>query len=314
MDIENLSVELMCMGLLTYLSILKGHKALMCLLILLFAAAIVSGDVSIQNQYFTTGSESFEDIYLKGMDYSNSVTITQASYSADSSAIVSNQSHESIFDDDVVMHHMGGVQGASLQLNSMDTNATRSIYGGESGSVSYSYLINSGIAQIDYLTPFSLYSEDITLVNNEYSGRFGVFDNDAYSSGEGVGTSKDDSPGSLKHVISMVYLDKYCNINSYLNTGAAKSGNAPVRYTWSGYSSQRDYAIAGIRMNVTPGNSLTEFGIHGNSSILDDKYSPDRINDTYPAVFDDGSTSSPMTLIMQYRLNKTGPVGVDNEV
>lgn len=301
------------MGLLIYLSILKRPGVLMCFMILLFAVAIVSGDVSVQNQYFTTGSESFEDIYLHGMDYSNSVTITQASYSADSEAHVSDQSHEPIFDDAVVMHHKGGVQGASLELNSMDMNATRSIYGGESDSVSYSYFINGGIAQIDYLTPFSLYSEDITLVNNEYSGRFGVFDNDAYSSGNGVGTSKEDSPGSLKHVISLLYLDKYCNINSYLNTGAAKSRNDSVRYTWSGYSSQRDSAIAGIRMNVTPGNSLTEFGIHGNSSILEDKYSPDRINDTYPAVFDDGSTSSPMTLIMQYKLKKAGPVGVDNE-
>jgi hypothetical protein len=101
-------------------------------------------------------------------------------------------------------------------------------------------------------------------------------------------------------------------MSSSLVTGAKNFGHHPVSYEWSGYSSQRNFAVAGMNMNVIPGNrTVDKFGIEGDGTIFRNKFSPDKNNESFPAWFDAsgrlyGTTYvTKKTLIMQYRLNQS---------
>jgi hypothetical protein len=207
------------------------------------------------------------------------------------------------------MDSISGTQGAGLKIDAEDLGYSRSISGGESNSIVFSYSMGSGIAQADYFTPTSLYKEDISLVNNKYNSDLAVFDSQSYSFGTGQSTV--NGPSSFKHDISMIYLDKYCDIKSSLKTGNENPVAHPISYEWSGYSSQRNFAVAGISMDVIPGNRTVVFGITGDGTIFRNRFSPDKKNDTYPAYFNangllnNNTRVASKTLIMQYRLNQS---------
>ena len=69
------------------------------ILIILIAANITSADVNISNSYYTSGSESHENVVLHNMDYSNDASIFGDAYSASSEASTANQSETSKFSD-----------------------------------------------------------------------------------------------------------------------------------------------------------------------------------------------------------------------
>ena len=304
------------MGLLNYLLMIKDLKAQQLVMIIIFAIYIVSGDVSLQNSYSAGSSESHEDIYLHDMDYSNSASISSTSYSASSNAGPAEKSKNSSFEDIASMNSIDGAQGASLKIDAENLGYVRSIAGGESNTITFSYFAESGDVQANYFTPLSNYNEEISLINNKYRADLAVYGSKSYS--YGTGQSISDNQSSLKHNISMKFLDKYNDIKSVLITGPENTGDKiPVNYTWNGYSSQRNYAVSGINLKVIPGNRTVKFWIEGKSSILEDKFSPDKVNDTakYPAEFNtqgllvlknnSSAHVSNKTLIMQYRLNET---------
>ncbi len=301
------------MGLLNYLSILKDLKVQKLVVVLIFAIYIISGDVSLQNSYFSGSSESHENIHLHDMDYTNSASISSTGYSASSNANPAEKSNESNFEDTAYMNSIDGMQGASLKIDADNLGYSRSMSGGQSNAIVFSYFAESGSIQANYFTPLSAYHEDISLINNNYSADFAVFNSKSYSLG--TGRSIVDNQSSFRHNISMTYLDKYNTISAVLIAGNDSFGDTPLNYTWNGYSSQRDYAVSGITMKVIPGNRTAKFWIDGTSSILEDKFSPDKLNDTYPAYFNkDGLLELKnnelamvynKTLIMQYRLNAT---------
>ena len=53
---------------------------------IILLASISSAEVSLQNTYATSGSETRESIYLRGVDYTNTASIYQTTYSASSAA------------------------------------------------------------------------------------------------------------------------------------------------------------------------------------------------------------------------------------
>ena len=292
---------------------MQDLKVQVLVMVLIFAISIASGDVSLQNSYYTTGSDSREQIYLHEMDYSNSASISSISYYASSQASPANQSKDSSFEDAAYMHSIDGAQGASLKIDAEDPEYSRSISGGESNSITFSYSNGPGIVQADYFTPSTKYSEDISLINSTYYADFGVYDSNSHS--YGVGDSMGDNQSSFKQDIYMSFSDKFCSIKTVLNTGSKNYGAHPVNYTWDAFSGQKQYAYAGTNLQVFPGNRTVEFWIDGTSSILEDKFSPDKKNDTYPAKFNkDGylvlknnslTRVSSKTILMQYRLNQT---------
>jgi hypothetical protein len=265
--------------------------------------------VSLHNSYSTDGSESHEEIYLHDMQYSNSASVSSSAFSASSQASADNKSKAANFQDDVYLNSISGMQGVGLKIDAEDLGYTRSISGGQSDSISFSYSMGSGIALANYFTPTARYDEALSLVNDTYNSDLAVFDSQSYSFG--TGHSPVDDPSSFTHNISLIYLDKYCVINSYLKTGSEKLVRHPLSYEWSGYSSQRNFAVAGISMNVIPGNRSAEFGIEGDGTIFRNKFSPDKKTEWYPAKFDtkgrlnNTTYVKEKTLIMQYRLNQS---------
>ena len=272
------------MGFLRYLEIVQNHRIQNLALVILFAVSIVSADVSLQNSYSTSGTESHEKIYLHDMQYSNSASISSTAFSASSQASADDKSKAASFQHEAFMNSISGTKGAGLKIDAEDLGYTRSISGGQSETISFSYSMGSGIALADYFTPTARYDEDISLVNNTYNSELAVFGSQSYSFG--TGQSLVDDPSSFKHNVSLIYLDKYSVMNSYLETGDKNVGLHPLSYEWSSYSSQKDFAVAGISMNVIPGNRTAEFGIAGDGTNFEYKFSPDKKNDTYPASFD----------------------------
>lgn len=307
-------------------SILNSLKAMIVavfILSIISTISIVSADVRLQNTYATSGSEALESIYLHGVDYSNSASIYQTSYSATSETTMAENANSSRIEDIAYMKTKDGNQGAGLLIDASDLNYTRSMAGGESNSAVFSYRANSGNVQLDYFTPLSMMKEDIKLNNNSYKGDFAVFNLKAYSLGDGECTV--DAPSSLRHNITMKFLDKFSQINAFLDTDENNGGSVPLKYKWTGYSSQRDNALSGINVAITPGNRSATSWIEGKSSIMAPKFSPDRENGTYEfplrvnsegkILWNDGiwRYEDNRTLVMQYRLNATGvEVNQDN--
>lgn len=277
-------------------------------LFFLFTVSVVSADVSISNSYYTNGCEGHEDLSLHNMDYTNTISITEHAFSIDSQANRSDQSENGNFRHTGYMESLQGMQGAGLNIDGEDLGYTRIMNGGNSNSLIFKYLAESGTIHADYFTPYSSYLEDLTLINNEYNGNFGVYDAKSYSLGEGK--SAVDKPSSFKQDIFLTYLNKFCEIKSSFSTDEDYNASAeiPVSYEWTGYSFQKDYAVAGIKIKVTPGNRVAQFGIAGRSSLLEDKFAPDKNDEIepYPAKFDNSAIGIPKTLIMQYKINQTG--------
>ena len=277
-------------------------------LVFLFAVSVVSADVSISNVYYTNGCEAHEDVFLHNMDYANGVSINQAGFSASSDANISDQNENSSIKHAGYMESFHGMQGASLNIDAERLRYSRSMSGGNVNSLSFRYLADSGTVNAEYFTPSSTTLEDLTLVNNSYEGNFGVYDAKSFSLGEGESAVNESS--SFKHNLTLTYLGRFCEINANFSTekNYNENVNIPVSYEWTGFSFQRNYAVAGIKMTVTPGNRAAEFGIAGRSSVLEDKFSPDKEdkNETYPARFDDSAIGVNKTLIMQYKINQSG--------
>ena len=307
-------------------SILNNQKTMIVavfILSIISMISIASADVRLQNTYATSGSEVLENIYLHGVDYSNTASVYQTSFSANSATTMAENANSSRFEDIAYMKTKDGNQGAGLLIDASDLNYTRSMAGGESNSVVFSYRADSGNVQLDYFTPLSMMKEDIKLNNNSYKGDFAVFNLKAYSLGDGECTV--DAPSSLRHNISMKFLDKFSEINAFLDTDGNNAGSVPLTYKWTGYSSQRDYAVSGVNIAITPGNRSATSWIEGKSSIMAPKFSPDRQNGTYEfplrvnskgeILWNDGfwRPETNRTLVMQYRLNATGvQVNQDN--
>ena len=309
------------MGLIVLPSMIEGRKAMgmiMIILSIIYMISFSSADVSLQNTYATSGSETQESIYLRGVDYTNTASVYQTSYSASSATSPAENASNSRFEDVAYMKTRDGDQGAGLLIDASDLNYTRKISGGESDSIIFSYRAGSGDVHLDYFTPLSAMDEDIYLDNNSYRGNFSVFNLKAYSLGNGE--CNVDNQSSLRHNITMKFMDKFNEINAVVNTWPQNAGSFPLKYKWTGYSSQRDYALSGINVELTPGNRTATAWINGTSSIIEPKFSPDKDKGTYeyPLTINDqgqfkwvGNNSTYIykanrTLVMQYRLNATG--------
>jgi len=307
-------------------AIIEGQKTMrmgLIVLSIILLASISSADVSLQNTYATSGSETKESIYLQGVDYTNTAGIYQTTYFASSAASPAENAKSSRFEDTAYMRTPNGDQGAGLTIDAGDLNYTRRISGGQSNSILFSYRSGSGIVLMDYFTPKSAMQEEIYLNNNSYIGDLAVFDLKAYSMGDGECSL--DAQSSLKHNITMRFLDKFNQINAVLNTEPINGGEVPLKYTWTGYSSQRDYALSGINIKLTPGNRSATAWIDGTSSIMEAKFSPDKDMGLYAyplQINEQGKIrlkgddiwvyEANRTIVMQYRLNATG-VEVDLE-
>lgn len=304
------------MDLLIDLPKIRVREFMRLVFLLMSIFSIASADVSLNNGYATIGSDACENIYLHGMDYENAATITSTSFSANSKATPAEMAIDRRFEDSAYMKTIEGTQGAGLMVDANNLNYTRSMGGGEYNSIVFSYLAESGSVQADYFTPITRFMEDIELINNSYKGDFAVFNSKGYSMG--TGNSTGESQSSLRHNINMNFLDKFSNIIGTVDT-KENSGPTPLKYEWTSYSTQRDYALSGLNIKFTSGNRSATSSIAGTSSLLDPKFSPDQDEGIYDYPFDidehgrillkDGVGRifvPSRSLFMQYRLNQTG--------
>ena len=244
------------------------------ILILLIAANIASADVSISNSYYTSGSESHENVVLHNMVYSNDASVFGDSYSTSSEASTANQSETSKFSDTAHSSSLQGPQAYGLQAKgSNDIGYSRSLSGGSVLYTSLYYNMETkalpGALQIKYSNPQALFDDNIyNLVNNKYTGTLVMYGSTAFSSGRG--TSNGDAPGSFHDIISYRFFNKDCKMDSFLEG----PGATPFDYIWKSFSSQGHVAVIGIDISA---DTLSE--IKGTSSFLDDKFSISRLVD-----------------------------------
>ncbi len=241
--------------------------------VLLFATSIVSADVSISGAYYTGGTESREEVFLHDMDYSNSVSIDQASFNAASNANASDDSGKGSFGENARMLGAFGFQGVGIVARAENLGYSRSLVGGESQSMRLSYFLESGTAHASYFSPRSIFNEEIVLDNCRYEGDVQVHNARTYSLG--YGTPVLDAPSSFSDNISMIYLDKQCRLWSSLISFGEASGDIPVSYKLRSYSGERNFARAGIGIGADQGNRYMNLSINGTATILGDKSSPD---------------------------------------
>ena len=252
------------------------------ILIILIAANITSADVNISNSYYTSGSESHENVVLHNMDYSNDASIFGDAYSASSEASTANQSETSKFSDRAYSSSLQGPQAYSLQAKgSNDIGYSRSLSGGSVLYTSLNYNIETdalpGALQIDYHNSQTWYNDNIyNLVNNRYIGSAKLYGSIAFSSGRG--TSNGDAPGSFNDTISYRFFNKDCKMDSFVEA----PGATPVNYTWKTFSSQGNGPVAWAGIDISA-DTLAK--IIGTSSFLGDKYSINKNGTTFDPIY-----------------------------
>ena len=260
-----------------YRNLLKGQVIPRLILILLFAASIASADVTISNSYYTSGSESHENVVLHNMDYSNSVSVFSDNYNANAEASTSNQSETSKFTNTVFTNSMSGTQGLGLEArDSNDVAYSRTLVGGSVPFTRLTYDIENlrgedspAALQIKYLGPQSLFKNDVSnLANNKYSGTLQSYGARAYLSGKGE--SNGGASSSFNDTISYVFNGKDCRIESFLKED---QGDEPVDYWWATKLNQGALGETGMDMSASGGN-LAKYGIRGFSSVLGEQFSP----------------------------------------
>ncbi len=241
------------------------------ILVLLLTLPVASSDVTIWHGYYATGSECHEQVFLHNMDYTNSATISDDDFYADSQAYTAEQSAIGKFIDSIYLNSMGNPQGASLEVNAKDAAYSRTLSGYPYAGLSYS--MGSGTSNAHLFTPTSTFNEKITSVNNRYAADLGAYKSQSYSSGQG--TSTVDAPSSFDIDISTTFAGKNCKIESFLKSYGTGSAAIPVSYEWTDYStSKREYSLAGIDIFALQGNRDVDLGIKGSSSFLSNKFSP----------------------------------------
>jgi hypothetical protein len=252
-----------------YLHILKGQVIPGLILILVFAAGIASADVSISNSYYTSGSESHEDVFLHNVDYSNSVSIFNDNYNANAKASTSNQSEDSEFTNTVLTNSLSGTQGLGLEVrDAKDMKYSRTLVGESEPFTKLTYDVESvgredspAALQIRYFSPQSLFINDIyNLANNKYAGMLQSYGPRAYMSG--LGESIGASESSFNDTISYIFNGKDIRMESFLREDP---GDKPVEYWWATFLNQASSGVAGIDMSASAGN-FAQFGIRGSSS------------------------------------------------
>lgn len=256
----------------------KGPAVSGLILILLFAASMASADVSISNSYYTSGSESHENVFVKNMDYSNSVSIFSDNYNSNAKASSSNQSETNRFTNTVFTDSLSGIQGLGLEArDAKDMGYSRTLVGGSVPFTRLTYDVeNVGkedsptALQIKYFSPQSLFINDVSnLANNKYAGTLQSYGARAYMSGKGESIGAANS--SFNDTISYVFKGKDCRMESFLNED---QGDEPVEYWWATFLNQRSIGETGIDISPSEGN-FAEFGIRGFSSVLGEQFSPD---------------------------------------
>lgn len=268
-----------------YAYLRKGQAALGLLLILVFAASTASADVSISNSYYTSGSESHENIFLHNMDYSNSASVFNDKYNANAEASTSNQSETSEFTNTVYSDSSSGPQGFGLEArDSSDLGYSRLLVGGRVPYTKLTYDVENlrredlpAALQINYFGPESTFNDNIyNLVNNKYTGTFQSYGSSAFVSG--TGTSNGGAPSSFRDILSYSLVGKDCKMDSIL---VEKSGDKPVDYTWKTFLNQGSVGLTGIDISVSEGN-FAQYGIIGTSNFLGARSSPK--DKFYPAI------------------------------
>lgn len=102
------------MDLIDLPSILNNQKTMIVAVFILSTISMISiasADVRLQNTYATSGSEVLENIYLHGVDYTNTASVYQTSYSASSATTMADNANSSRFEDIAYMKTKDGNQG-----------------------------------------------------------------------------------------------------------------------------------------------------------------------------------------------------------
>jgi len=263
----------------------RGCFAVSAIVLLLYILASAAyADVSMHNAYYTEGTVCYEQIFLHNMDYSNSVSISEASIYADAEARLSD-ADTGRFNHRTYMSSGGGAQGIDMKVSGRDLSYIRSLYGGIGyKSADLSYKMTSGDLQAVYFTPAARVAESISLDNSRYEADVGVYNFNLFSSGYGRQVA--DAAGGFKHDISLSYKGKECQIESFLKSTGSPVNQIPVRYSWEGfasYSASRGRAVSGLFIDAYAGNRPVDLGIKGTSTALSDKYSPDSYARGVPA-------------------------------
>lgn len=232
------------------------------------ACAVVSAaDLKASNIYYAEDGVIRESLALKNIDFENKIEITKG--------LISNFYGRSDSDKSSYIKHVINEidSGASLEADAKEMEYGGFFASGSNSGALISYAFDSGKAKTGYFNQITSAREEIISNDCRYQSAFGATPEGLYSQASGI-PMDDDS--SFEHDIWLRYLNKGCQIKSYLITGQDKSdADYPVNYFWSSYAvSNSIHAEMGMSMNVREGNRDAEFQLKGTSSELSDKFAP----------------------------------------
>lgn len=259
-----------------------NRKLILLLMIIISSDSVVLGDVSISRSLYSPGSECHEEVFLHNMDYSNTAGVSSINYYANSQASTADQSETSQFINSVMINSLVGLQEADIEAkNSNDLDYSRSISGGPSQLIGYSYSLEAGSlpasVRLNAFNPQIIFNKDVyNLVNSHYEGKLQSFSPNFFMYGEGNSTG--DASG-FNDTTTLHFGPNMCRLDSYM----IPSNDS---YTWITGAGRGEIAKASMWINSTEGDKMP-MRIKGTSSgpgsTLPDKLVPEDDKDPQTA-------------------------------
>jgi len=267
---------------------------------------IVNADVSTFNNYYAGSDEVVEEVTLRGMDYTNSVSISGTGVYGISEGNCTSEDGTCSFEDRLSMSSgsSGGLEGANIDVDAKEPGFGRTFGTSGDNNFAFSYRFGSGDALLGYFIPGTLFIEDISTDNSFFEGKITGSEDYLYASGTGSPISND--PSSFSHSITLGHAGKLARTEAFLNSYGEGEETAPAVYQWfSSAESDGDASWDDLEIDAYRGDLILEMGMIGTSDVFPyNQRAPEKPED-YPAIIYPGGTTLSDYLYMIWRINSS---------
>lgn len=242
------------------------------LLFLTLAVPTASGDVCLSKTYYSGATVVHEEVFLHNVDYVNIVSSGLGGMAGISSGVSADETG-STFSDYITMKSNGGViqNWANVQAEK-ELAWGREFIASKENSIGILYGLGTGNANAGCSNPFATIEEDLTLIENIYTGTIQASPHGLGLDGSGLRLSEEDTDSGFEHDIQLTFADNWHKIDSeFSSVKEVESKATPVIYAWDAHAIVEDASKAGfsVNMRTVAGDRDVKMNMVGSTSMPD---------------------------------------------
>lgn len=279
----------------------------------LVTISVVSADVNINKELYTSGANAQEVLSLQATNYQNDIYISDGS-------IYETGTFEPYSDTNSINNRIdinsGESFGATLNSKGQELKGSRQLSAGSSPFLTVDYGLSNGESESSSYSGLSYGREKLELENAYYENAIIGTPTSFSQNGVGLGLlNRDYQSDSINHYVELAHEGKYSNINLQINS-IKDQGVRPASYSWgAGISADKNgLGFSGITAGTSAGDSQMDIEFQGRSSDLpphelSKHIYPLKLDETIteqgPGLFDDPDLNQMIDLLRKSAVTQT---------